>query len=185
MSKLTTTLCLTVAVLLGSAGISWSADTISNETKNRFRVYLNDFDREFNKVPLGETFFPDRNGYEYQKKIVAAPNRRIPFYAKIFVFDKLWTGGIGIGIVNQRVAIKLQNMSVSNKTTCMDSIVYTIETLQSRGLKGWKKTWREDYQVPNYKSVNKGVMAKVTCRMKEGIWMLETTYADLKTINSR
>ena len=78
MRKLTATICLTIAVLLGSAGMSWSADIISNETKNFFRVYLNDFDREFNKVPMGETFFPDRNGYKYQKQIVAVPNRRIP-----------------------------------------------------------------------------------------------------------
>lgn len=165
--------------------MSWSADEITERTKNRFRDHLTHFDNEFSKIPLGKIFSPSSNGYEYQQHIVAGPNVRIPYYGKFFPFDESWMGSIGIAIVNQKIAMKLMNMSVSDKTTCMKSIIYTVEELQSRGLKGWKKTWREDYQVPNYKSVNKGVMAKVTCRMKEGIWFLETVYANLKVINSR
>lgn len=78
-----------------------------------------------------------------------------------------------IGVYKDRIVLKQQLSFASTKTTCAEGIILMVEGLMSAGVKNWQKTWREDYQVPVYKTDVENIRAKVTCRMSEGRWFLE------------
>ncbi len=68
-------------------------------------------------------------------------------------------------------------MAVADKIACGEAIVSTVESFQDRGVADWTKTTRDNDQMPAYETSLNGLVVKVTCRMKNDVWIQETAFA--------
>lgn len=130
---------------------------------------------EFSNIGIEEPINNLPNGFAREDDIVAGPGVRMPFFIKMYEDKDYLYAFVGAASHEGKVAMKIFQLIQRDKTHCMNTTVKTVEHLQEAGLKGWKKHWRQDYQVAHWKAVVGKYRFSVTCRMKEGIWMLEET----------
>jgi hypothetical protein len=126
---------------------------------------------DFRGFRLGATYEAP-SSFTYAGEVVAGPGVRVNLYTRAYDAEETVTIN-GVGVYRGRVVLKSQLTYVHSKTACADGIVLMVEGLISAGVGNWQKSWREDYQVPVYKAHVQSILAKVTCRMREGMWFLE------------
>jgi hypothetical protein len=150
-------------IVLAAVSLSWPGIALAQQSEIDFRSFK--LGADFHQPP----------GFTYDGEIAAGPGIRVDMYSRTYDEDTIVTNGVAV--YEGRIVSKLQNSVVPTKSACAEGITLMVEGLMSAGIKNWQKAWREDYQVPVYKADVANVLAKVTCRMKEGIWFLEYTQA--------
>lgn len=130
---------------------------------------------EFSNIGIEQSISDLPAGFVREDDIVAGPDVRMPLFLKLYEDKDYIYAFVGAASYEGTVAMKIFQIIQKDKTHCMNTTVKTVEHLQASGLKGWKKHWRQDYQVAHWKAVAGKYRFSVTCRMKEGIWMLEET----------
>jgi hypothetical protein len=134
-----------------------------------------DAEADFKAIRLGAAFSPIE-GFSLEREIAAAPGVRVPYYARTYDSD----GGLtvnGFGVRSGKVVMKSQLTAMIDKTVCTEGIISMVEQLQKAGVLKWRNSWREDYQVPVYSTELGNSHARVTCRQKQGLWLLEYSQA--------
>ncbi len=130
---------------------------------------------EYGGIGVEQPFSTLPSGFIRQEDIVGAPGLRIPHYAKSYGDNEYDYAFVSVGIFNGKIAFKLFQIVQNDKTHCMNTTVKTVEYLKGLGVTGWQKHWRQDYQVAQWKAYTGKYKFSVTCRMNEGVWLLEET----------
>jgi hypothetical protein len=130
---------------------------------------------EFAGIGIGKSLSSLPSGFIRQKNIVAGPGTSLPYYVKSYGDAEYDYAFVAVATFKGKIAFKLFQIVQSDKTHCMNTTVKSVERLQKFGVDNWKKVWRQDYQVPHWKAYAGKYRFSVTCRLKEGIWLLEET----------
>lgn len=164
-------------LLLLASWRSADASAASLETATELKNDIAAFNAEFRSIPLGNKFLPLAHGFEQKKGLVSANGIQVPAYYKHLFFRDMWVGAIIVSVVSEKVATKAHLMAVADKIACDEAMVSTVETFQDRGIAKWTKTTRANDQMPAYETSLNGLFVKVTCRMKNDVWIQETAFA--------
>ena len=153
----------------------WGCLEASATTYNSDQLAIQAAGYDFAAIGIEKSFSSLPTGFVRQEDIVAGPGVRLPHYAKSYGDNEYDYAFISAGIFNGKIAFKLFQMVQNDKTHCMNTTVKSVEHLQKIGINNWKKYWRKDYQVAQWKALVGKYKFSVTCRMKEGVWLLEET----------
>ena len=130
---------------------------------------------EFAGIKIGKSLSSLPGGFLRQDDIVAGPGTRLPNYVKSYGDDAYDYVFVAAAILSGKISFKLYQIVQNDKTHCMNATIRTVEYLQKLGVGNWKKYWRQDYQVSHWKAYVGKYRFSVTCRMKDGTWLLEET----------
>jgi len=158
-------------VLVGS----WLCREASAATYNSAEAAIAAAGIEFAAIRIEQSSSILPAGFIQQENIVGAPGARIPHFAKSYDDNTYDYAFVSVGFFNGKIAFKLFQIVQNDKTNCMNTTVKTVEYLRGLGITGWQKYWRLDYLVAQWKAYPGKYKVSVTCKMKEGVWLLEET----------
>ena len=174
MKKIVSTVFFLLLLASWRSADAWAANL---ETSSELQKDIAAFNAEFHSIRLGNKFLPLAHGFEQKKALVSANGIQVPAYYKHLFFRDIWVGAIIVSVISEKVATKAHLMAVTDKIACGEAIVSTVESFQDRGIGDWAKTTRDNDQMPAYETSLNGLVVKVTCRVKNDVWIHETAFA--------